>query len=58
MKLDLKQILGLPTGKDCPRLLIECLAEVFGTFIIVFFGCGSALAPALKVSLKIFLILA
>ena len=49
-KWDLQLFLGLPTKQDWPQLLIECFAEIFGTFIIVFFGCGSVLSPAVQVS--------
>ena len=34
--------------QDWPQVLVECLAEIFGTFIIVFFGCGSVLSPAVQ----------
>ena len=48
-KWDLQLFLGLPTTKqDWPQVLVECLAEIFGTFIIVFFGCGSVLSPAVQ----------
>ena len=48
-KWDLQLFLGLPTAKqDWPQVLVECLAEIFGTFIIVFFGCGSVLSPAVQ----------
>merc|ERR1712110_173059 len=36
----------IPKKSEIPKLLLECIAEAFGTFIIVFFGCGSALSPA------------
>ena len=45
---DLQQIIGVPKASEIPKLLFECIAEAFGTFIIVFFGCGSALAPGLR----------
>ena len=51
---DLQLFLGLPTKQDWPQLLIECFAEIFGTFIIVFFGCGSVLSPAVQVSFQQF----
>ena len=50
-------ILGLPTKQDWPQLLIECFAEIFGTFIIVFFGCGSVLSPAVQVSFQLIFML-
>ena len=53
-KWDLQLFLGLPTKQDWPQLLIECFAEIFGTFIIVFFGCGSVLSPAVQVSFQQF----
>merc|ERR1712002_998975 len=33
---------------ELPKLFLECVAEAFGTFVIVFFGCGSALSPGLR----------
>jgi len=39
-------IIGVPKREELPKLVLECIAEAFGTFIIVFFGCGSALRPA------------
>merc|ERR1711971_928969 len=39
-------IIGVPKKEDLPKLVLECIAEAFGTFIIVYFGCGSALRPA------------
>ena len=53
-KWDLQLFLGLPTKQDWPQLLIECFAEIFGTFIIIFFGCGSVLSPAVQVSFQQF----
>ena len=50
-KWNLQQFFGLPTKQDWPQLAIECFAEIFGTFFIVFFGCGSVLSPSLKVQL-------
>jgi len=41
-------IIGVPKREELPKLVLECIAEAFGTFIIVFFGCGSALRPALS----------
>ena len=40
--------LGIPKLSETPRLLLECIAEFIGTFIIVFFGCGSVLSPAFE----------
>jgi len=45
---DLQQIIGVPKTAEIPKLLLECIAEAFGTFVIVFFGCGSALSPGLS----------
>ena len=56
-KWDLHLFLGLPTKQDWPQLLIECFAEIFGTFIIVFFGCGSVLSPAVQVSFQLIFML-
>jgi len=39
-------IIGVPKREELPKLVLECIAEAFGTFIIVYFGCGSALRPA------------
>jgi len=39
-------IIGVPKKEELPKLVLECIAEAFGTFIIVYFGCGSALRPA------------
>jgi len=48
-KWDLQQFVGVPKGlAELVRLFIECVCEAFGTFIIVFFGCGSVLSPALS----------
>ena len=44
-KFDLQLLLGIPLWSDWPRFFIDCFLESFGTFIIVFFGCGSALDP-------------
>ena len=47
-KWNFKQFLGVPTLAEMPKLLLECICEAFGTFIIVFFGCGSVLSPSLS----------
>merc|ERR1739847_80403 len=44
--LDGDNLAGVPNKEDLPKLVLECIAEAFGTFIIVYFGCGSALRPA------------
>ena len=52
-KWDLQQFIGVPKGlAELLRLFIECVCEAFGTFIIVFFGCGSVLSPALRLLLN------
>ena len=47
-KWNFQQFLGVPTLAEMPKLLLECICEAFGTFIIVFFGCGSVLSPSLS----------
>merc|ERR1711971_1350219 len=45
-KMSKSGIIGVPKREELPKLVLECIAEAFGTFIIVFFGCGSALRPS------------
>ena len=54
--------IGIPAPKQWLQFLKELFGEFLGTFWIVFFGCGSAQAPALakndvvQVSKALFLI--
>ena len=46
-RMDWHQLLGLPNPGDFSILTKELFGEFLGTLWIVFFGCGSVLAPGL-----------
>lgn len=42
-KWDIQQFLGVPNNTEWSTLFKECFLELFGTAIIVYFGCSTAM---------------